>query len=464
MIWDPFNGAWVAGVAIDYFRAFGGDLREYGGGDEDDDADHRAHDALARNLAQDLVEPGPKADTVADFISGKGDFLSAIQAITGKSIDDMIGQLPKSQQDGLKGFSAHVRELSESAHDPDPFEPEKLFPKGRFKVVVRAKGKEPPADAQRRAWTDLLAHGDAVFDNLMTRVLPAYQAQRAARVEWWTRTYGADDPQLPASLPDATTVATLMKIIRPYEFRVHTPDDPNQSPAIGIHFDASWDRGDGFGVLLRDRQIVRIGHKDVALKDPDNVEAIDHPVFGRLTPSGTYEWEGRLRFEPFRAFHDVADPRLTHRQMNHLDLPRSGVSWSFASGEFDLEIHTDGGTEPTAAQADAFRQFTADPQRTADLVLNAILAYYKDVYPSYRESFQGDGDNDEFDAIMPKATSVDDLRELITFTRVLVQPDDGDEPVALGLNFHCSWEEEHGLGVRWRNGKVEEVGYADVAF
>jgi hypothetical protein len=64
---------------------------------------------------------------------------------------------------------------------------------------------------------------------------------------------------------------------------------------------------------------------------------------------------------------------------------------------------------------------------------------------------------------MPELASPEDLRYLISFGSITVHEPNKKGVCELGLSFGCSWEEEHGLGVRLRNNKVVEVGYAEVA-
>src|SRR5688500_10199428 len=158
---------------------------------------------------------------------------------------------------------------------------------------------------------------------MLARVLAVYREQRPVRRKWWEAMYGADDPILAQSLPDVKSAAALRKLIRPMEFRVHPAPNAKTPPAIGIHFDCTWDRAE-FGVLLRDGEVVAMGGEDAALQPPAAPEGktIDHPDFGRLRSTGRGEWAGVFRFEPLRDFYNIAEQ--SHQYPDHVrqNLPR----------------------------------------------------------------------------------------------------------------------------------------------
>ena len=63
----------------------------------------------------------------------------------------------------------------------------------------------------------------------------------------------------------------------------------------------------------------------------------------------------------------------------------------------------------------------------------------------------------------PKAAKPDDLRFLLQLSSVYIHPADAQGRGDIGLTFHCEWDDEHGIGVRIRDGKVVDVGYSDCA-
>lgn len=72
-------------------------------------------------------------------------------------------------------------------------------------------------------------------------------------------------------------------------------------------------------------------------------------------------------------------------------------------------------------------------------------------------------ENDRQDQVPPLRTA-DGIRDLVGLRRVYVLDDTTDGMAYLGLEFACSWEDEHGLGVVVLGERVVHVGHADVAF
>jgi len=345
----------------------------------------------------------------------------------------------------------------------DDFDPQKLFHEGVFRLVVRPGGgglQAPPTDEQRQAWQQFLDDRGRIIEEIMKRALQAYVRQRPARIHWWTVMYGADDPMLPLALPEIHTVDELRALVRPFRFVLFEPRDNRPPPAwIAIQFDAAWDRGTGFVALLRDAQIVEFGPPELAEKLPNTDPLIDVPPFGKLRCYKGTNWSGLVHFEPFARMERVVTDRDQHAMFRRHPVFRPALHWNFVDGDFELEMVSPDAGEVAAQQIDAFNAFMRDPQRTAGVVLDAILAYYRQVFDVYHEGY---ADEDEVNRLMPTIESTEGLRDLITFQTMMIStPLDEAESAFVGLGFACSWDEEHGLYVRWRDGQVEEVGFVE---
>jgi hypothetical protein len=335
--------------------------------------------------------------------------------------------------------------------------------RGTVAVVVRAAPeKQRPTPWQQDAWRRLIASGPAVFDRVMGRVLAMYRAQRATRVHWWNAIYGPDDPMLAEVLPDVATTDALRPLVRPTQFRINADGSDARGPSVGILFDAAWDHGDAFGVLLRDGDVIEVGPKHLANESPRPAVFVEHPVFG-LMRRDPYEWAGVTRCEPFRSFYEIAEDRASFLERYRGTNVRCYVPpWEFIDGRFGLDVEVDGPAgEPSTEMAQAYRSFMADPGHSAARVLGAIFDYYQGVAAAYREAFD---DQATAELLAPRIDSVEGLRPLMHLQGVKVYTSPASGAIALGLGFHCSWEQEHGLGVRWRAGDVEEVGCGEVSF
>jgi len=88
-------------------------------------------------------------------------------------------------------------------------------------------------------------------------------------------------------------------------------------------------------------------------------------------------------------------------------------------------------------------------------VLKAAHKYYRKLYPELKETY---GDMTEFNFIMPKPTSPQSVEDIFSIQTIHLHKD-GE----IGLSGSCTWDEEHGFGVRIKNGKVAAFGDYDGA-
>lgn len=98
-------------------------------------------------------------------------------------------------------------------------------------------------------------------------------------------------------------------------------------------------------------------------------------------------------------------------------------------------------------------------------VREAIYNYYGQSYEVYNKAYKtahmlyGGVDYNE---ILPEIVRGDELDNLVEFQEMLVHPPkDGQSKI--GIEFNCSWDEEHGLGVVVCDGEVEQTGMAEIA-
>lgn len=127
----------------------------------------------------------------------------------------------------------------------------------------------------------------------------------------------------------------------------------------------------------------------------------------------------------------------------------------------ELSIATDtdiGEGEIEGWQKDVLEKFIHIEQSLADTVYTKMLDYYLELLPDLQDQF-----GEESAHLVPTIATVDELKKLITPTGICIgylYP----AKEAVGLLFECTWEEEHGLGVRLTNWQVKEISHQDVAF
>jgi len=95
--------------------------------------------------------------------------------------------------------------------------------------------------------------------------------------------------------------------------------------------------------------------------------------------------------------------------------------------------------------------FLENEGRVSDAAKDAIFQKYPDLQESYDYS---PSEKAEF---MPDISSVEDLRQLIGLYAVNVHQIEKDGLPYIGLEFGCTWDEEHGLGVLMHGTRPVEV-------
>lgn len=114
---------------------------------------------------------------------------------------------------------------------------------------------------------------------------------------------------------------------------------------------------------------------------------------------------------------------------------------------------------PSKFQGEAFTYLTEHWNGTLAAVLKALLPYYERMRPRYSD-FLGV----EADRLMPAVATVEGLAALIDLRQVHIRPWSKDGIGYVGLEFGCTWDREHGLGVMVHRQRIVDLGSADVSF
>jgi hypothetical protein len=165
--------------------------------------------------------------------------------------------------------------------------------------------------------------------------------------------------------------------------------------------------------------------------------------------------------------------KLMTKPPDHLDMPPfPAMTWDgdWWDGSVDLVFGGDAALTvtphdpsvsrmPSEAQSEAMAFHMEHGQEVLAAVLAALQPYYAEMRPQYL-SFLGS----EGDSLMPGVHSTDELRRLIDLRHVHVHPWIKDGVGYVGLQFGCTWDQEHGLGVLMHRDRVVCIGGADVSF
>ncbi|MDP1510401.1 hypothetical protein L8C07_07650 [Paenibacillus sp. CMAA1739] len=150
---------------------------------------------------------------------------------------------------------------------------------------------------------------------------------------------------------------------------------------------------------------------------------------------------------------DVSE-EVVLRGMVHLDFcgQPSEVEVEFIVGA-DSEEHAQAIEEPTGLQKKTWEKYMACSSAIHPQVLESIHHYYVGIVEKYRKAYSSWGeDPNEYAPYMERP---EQLLDRIQAVSILIS--DSSEQDELYLNFSCSWDREHGLGVHLKQMKINRI-------
>ncbi len=145
-------------------------------------------------------------------------------------------------------------------------------------------------------------------------------------------------------------------------------------------------------------------------------------------------------------------------ELNYQYLWMRDYNISFLGYDYNIKLSIEGTLEDNISetQCNAFIEFENNKNI---LVKNAELAlfnYYKSIVEDYREML-----GDEADNCAPIISNIDELSCLIDPEALYISYPINQNRI-IGLLFKTTWEIEHGVAVKFSNGKLVEVGFQDI--
>jgi hypothetical protein len=372
--------------------------------------------------------------------------------------DELFGEI-KWAEDGIDAWSTpaalpYFRGAGGRIHLTDD-DREALPPEGQVLLRIETGEKRrPPPEPQRDAWKRILERGDALWDEAMDALIAEYQRQRPNRVRYWKVVN--DERLLPRSLPETVDRETMRQMVLPTTCTVQDPDEAHGTVDVYLTAVATW-WSESLNVYVRDGRVTEV----TALGSFMNRKLpwIETEAFGKLRrrPGGKRQpWWGEVMLERFRSFAAVAVDRSTwDESYTRSDEATSDLPWKVARGCANLGVYAAPNQPPTAGQAAAFEAFMKGQDAYALHTIQAIFEYYTREAPALRRKHGK--------AAVPVLKDPAGLEDLIELTEVSVFPEERPAPVAIGLAFHGTWTGPAGLGARWRDGKLEQLGEANIA-
>lgn len=85
-----------------------------------------------------------------------------------------------------------------------------------------------------------------------------------------------------------------------------------------------------------------------------------------------------------------------------------------------------------------------------------------DKYPQWQTEYGYD--EEEREMLMPDIKQSADLIDLVLPQKIFIMDVEKDGIPYIGIQCHCKWDEEHGLGAMFYQNRIVEIGGADAAF
>lgn len=130
---------------------------------------------------------------------------------------------------------------------------------------------------------------------------------------------------------------------------------------------------------------------------------------------------------------------------------------NFFGNKVKIDLIVEGDEEGVFEQEqyNAYTVFMQKWEQVQKSLLHHILAYYQKKRHELGYDIEPNKD-------YPFVETTDEILKMINLDGIIVPYGDIFEGRDIGLSFHCTWDEENGLGVRLLDEKVVEVGYQDV--
>ena len=96
-----------------------------------------------------------------------------------------------------------------------------------------------------------------------------------------------------------------------------------------------------------------------------------------------------------------------------------------------------------------------------------ITDYQHNSFRAFMETWErimSDTAEAEYNADYPPLDNTESILQMISLDMMVIPEDGIFDGRCVCLAFSCSWDEENGLGIRFVNEEIDEIGYQDIAF
>jgi hypothetical protein len=314
-----------------------------------------------------------------------------------------------------------------------------------------------PAKLQRDAFAQIIRRGDKAWVWVMDALTAEYQRQRPKRLRYWKMLYGRRG--INKSLPPVESSDGLKPLTLPVGLYVRALASSEATGDVDLMVCLAWFSESAFVTIQEGRATEVRGMPSWHTR---NWERTDHAVFGTLRrPSRRApSWLGTVGAGPFADWAAISVDRAEwDEDTPKRRAPASNLDWYVARGDCFLRAYVNGNKPPSTPQAAAFEAFRNNQEEEGIAIKEALFDYYHSNLNASRKSYKGP----HVDRAVPKIEKADDLRDLTELSLINVFPGKCEHPLAIGLIFRGAWTGQAEVGIRWREGQVEEVGKGEIA-
>lgn len=123
-----------------------------------------------------------------------------------------------------------------------------------------------------------------------------------------------------------------------------------------------------------------------------------------------------------------------------------------------LSITGDEDEEIQDTQRNAFLQFQANKDKILNDSEEKLLEYYIQNYDqlAYRLN------DDRIEEVLPRVSTIEELGKIMEPTMLVFQRNFDTNINKFGIALGCKWDDEAGIGIRFKNGEIVEIGSDDI--
>ena len=118
-------------------------------------------------------------------------------------------------------------------------------------------------------------------------------------------------------------------------------------------------------------------------------------------------------------------------------------------------------------QSENLTKFTKQEKILFDKIKTAVFDYYKSVYKDYKDGIDlanMDISKEQLEEILPTPTTPQNLFKSYEIGTIHIEQDKNCKIGTIGLEFHCDWDVENGLGIKIENWEIKKIGVAEYAY